>query len=116
VSTITIAQGSGSFVYTFVAPVAQIVTLTTLAGSDYTTVGTSDYFDIYTKGNEKAIRVVFKAGTSVSPDLTGFIGVEVDVDGTESADDIALELYEHLIAFNEFNITPPTNNEVVIVN
>lgn len=115
-SHIRIGDASNDFTYTFVNPIAQSVKITTVAGSDYVSSGTSDYFDIYSANDAKKYRVYFKSGTTVAPSSTGVELIEIDISGSETDDDVATEIYNALNLYNDFITTAPSTNEVIVTN
>lgn len=76
-------QGRGERVQT------EISTINTIPGASFVNVGTADYFEISTALNRDQYFFWFKSGTSTAPIIPGKIGINIDIAGTETADDVA---------------------------
>lgn len=95
-------QGRGERVQT------EISTINTISGASFVSSGTADYFELSTALNREQYYFWFKSGTAVSPGLVGKIGINVDIDGTETADDVASKIVAALPA-GKFQASANTN-------
>jgi hypothetical protein len=98
-----IVQGSTVNHYTFVASVAQVTSITAVAGASYVNVGTSDYFDIYSADSVNHYRVWFQRGTSVAPGAGGGTLVQITITGGETAAQAATLISNALTSLDAFN-------------
>lgn len=121
--TFTITQqGRGERVQT------EISTINTISGASFVSSGAADYFEISTALNRDQYYFWFKSGTAVSPGLVGKIGINIDIDGTETADDVALKIiaalpagkFQSSVASNvvtientQYGVTSPISENVV---
>lgn len=99
-------QGRGERVQT------EISEINAIAGNLFVSSGTADYFELSTALNREQYYFWFKSGTAVSPALVGKIGINIDIDGTETADDVA-NLIVAAIPSSKFLVSVASNTVTV---
>lgn len=93
---IYILQGSTVNSYQFVNSVMQETDIQAIAGASFVSVGTSDYFDIYSANDDNHYRVWFQSGTSVAPSGTGVTLIQITISGVETNSQVATKIAEAL--------------------
>jgi len=91
---LTISQGSTSNTYTFVENVYQVTTIDCIPGTDFTSSGTADYFDIYSGGDINHYRIWFNIGTATAPAAGSATLVECAIETTDTAIQVAAKLQQ----------------------
>ena len=89
----------------------QITQVTTVAGSQYLNVGVADSFTIYSTSDAKLYRFWFNRGTVTNPTVLGEFGVEIILDGSETADDVA----NLIVAAMPTDFTGSANTNIVTI-
>lgn len=91
---------------------SQIIDVT--AGSTFNSSGTANYFLLYDVFNRASYYVWFQRGTSTSPGLAGYTGIEVILTGSETSIQVAMKIVTALSSLTNF--TTSSNTNIVTIN
>jgi hypothetical protein len=110
--SILITNGILTNSYYFVTGLNQVTQVTTTAANTLNTSGNASYFVIYSASNATSYYVWYQQGTATDPAPIGINqGIEIPLNGTETADEVAVLTNNALQAYNyDFSSTvvPPT--------
>lgn len=87
----------------------QVSTITAVAGTNYVSTGTADYFTINTPFSKQQYYVWFKRGTATDPGITGKQGLEVIITGSETAAQAADKIVQALNDTEKFTASALSN-------
>jgi hypothetical protein len=92
----------------------EVTQITAIAGNLFTSAGTADYFTLNTTLDVARYYFWFRFGAATDPALTNKTGIPIDIDGTETADDVA-DLIVAAIPSSQFEAIA-VSNVVTITN
>lgn len=116
VSTLSIKDGTTTDTYTFVSPVKERFTVTTVA--DVANSLNGKYFLINSARDKSSYYVWYKTsgGATSDPALSGKIGIKVNITTADTANTVATKTSAAINAYNDFSIISTIANVITIEN
>jgi len=95
----------------------QITEITTIAGNLFTPTGSADYFSINSAFNRQNYYFWFNVDDgNDNPGVNGLTGVEVNIDSTDTASQVAVKLNDSINLFTDIFSSSVNSNIVTVTN